>query len=60
MTSVLFAAGLLSVLYTIYEVGRLVQGAKDGMRSTAFAYDIETGERVPLFVERRRSERRGD
>lgn len=54
----LFGAGACCVLYTVYEVGRLVQGARDGASSAAFAYDIETGERIPLFVERRRGKRR--
>ncbi len=59
-STLVVAAGLLCVLYTVYELGRLIQGTRDGARSAAFAYDVETGERVPLFVERRRRERRAD
>ncbi len=58
--TLLGAAGLLCILYTAYEVGRLIQSARDDAHSAAFAYDVETGERIPLFVERRRRERRAD
>ncbi len=58
VATLLFAAGIACVLYTAYEVGRLVQRAHDGEHSAAFAYDVETGEEIPLFVERRRHDRR--
>ena len=58
--TLLGAAGLFCVLYTCYEIGRLIQSARDGAHTSAFAYDVETGERIPLFVERRRRERRAD
>ena len=56
-TMLIVAAGCACVFYTLSELGRLIRGSADASRR-GYAIDVETGERIPSFIERRRRERR--
>ena len=50
--TLIVSAGILCVLYTIFEIGRLVQSARGSEEIVSYAYDVHTGERIPLYRER--------
>ena len=52
MTLIVFSAGILCVLYTVFEIGRLIQSARGSEEIVSYAYDVQTGERIPLYRER--------